>query len=127
MALLFFGQLLGGAIGVPIGTTVLNNQLLKELAAIPGLKFDKAIVTSGGATELISSLPAEFKPAILEAYNSALQDTFVVGTILTSLSFLGVAALEWRSTRKEKAGVVRDPTSDEEKDDGGVETVMTVI
>lgn len=124
MALLFFGQLVGGAIGVPIGTNILNNQLLKKLSGIPG--FHPSLVTSGGVTGLISSLPQELKPAVLLAYNSALQDVFKVGAILTALSFLGIAGLEWRST---KEGPVAESSSDvdEEKDRRVVETSATMF
>lgn len=124
MGLLFFGQLVGGAIGVPIGTNVLNNQLLKRLAGVPG--FQTSLVTSGGATAIINSLPSELKPMVLEAYNSALQDAFKVGTILTAISFLGVASLEWRSTKKGSAEK-NPPPVDDEKDRGVVETSLTTF
>ncbi|KAK4989968.1 hypothetical protein LTR50_002879 [Elasticomyces elasticus] len=124
MSLLFFGQLVGGAIGVPIGTNILNNQLLKKLAAVPG--FDSSLVISGGATGLIHSLPAELKPAVLKAYNAALQDVFKVGAVLTALAFLGVAALEWRSTR-DGSGLAESPVMDEEKDGRVVETSATMF
>lgn len=124
MGLLFFGQLVGGAIGVPIGTNVLNNQLLKRLVGVPG--FQPSLVTSGGATAIINSLPSEFKPVVLEAYNSTLQDIFKVGTILTALSFLGVASLEWRSTKDGSAKKNSPPVPDE-KNRGVVETSLTTF
>jgi MFS family permease len=125
ISVMFFGQLLGGAVGVPTGTSILNNQLLKKLAGVPG--FDKSLVTSGGATELIKSLPAELKPTVLEAYNEALQDTFKVGTTLTALAFLGVACMEWRSTRQGSGDGAKSPSVDEERDDGVVETSATMF
>ncbi|KAJ4369758.1 hypothetical protein N0V83_005522 [Neocucurbitaria cava] len=126
MALLFFGQLLGGGIGVPIGTTVLNTQLLKNLTQIlPG--FDRSLVTSGGVTALINTLPEEAKPAVLMAYNSALQDVFKVGCILTSLSFLGVASLEWKSTREGADNSAKCRPSEEERDDEVVEQSLTTF
>jgi hypothetical protein len=125
MALLFFGQLLGGAIGVPIGTNILNNQLLKRLAGISG--FDKTLVTSGGVTGLISALPADLKPTVLKAYNAALQDVFKVGVILTALAFLGSAGLEWRSTRHGSGDGAGSARVDEERDDGVVEMSATMI
>ena len=124
MGLLFFGQLIGGAIGVQIATNILNNQLLKRLAGVPG--FDPSFVTSGGVTAIISLLPAELKPMVLTAYNSALQDVFTVGTILTAISFLGVAALEWRSTKEASADKNPRPT-DEERDRGVIETSLTTF
>lgn len=127
MALLFFGQLLGGAIGVPMATTIMNNQLLKNLAGVPG--FDRSLVISGGVTELINSVPEELKPVVLKTYNAALQDAFEVGTILTALAFLGVASLEWRSTREgsDDKQIKAEVLDDEEKDRGVVETSLTTI
>ncbi|KAF2472126.1 putative MFS aflatoxin efflux pump [Lindgomyces ingoldianus] len=113
MALLFFGQLLGGAIGVPIGTNILDNQLLKKLTGVSG--FNELLVTSGGVTGLISSLPPELKPVILKAYNAALQDVFKAGVILTASAFLGVAGLEWKSTRQGSGDGAKSPLADEEK------------
>lgn len=125
ISVMFFGQLLGGAIGVPVGTTILNNRLLKKLAGVSG--FDKSLVTSGGATELIRSLRAELKPTVLQAYNEALQDTFKVGTILTALAFLGVASMEWTSTRPDCDDSAKPRPVDEERNDGVVETSATMF
>ncbi|KAH7396378.1 putative MFS aflatoxin efflux pump [Pyrenochaeta sp. MPI-SDFR-AT-0127] len=126
MALLFFGQLVGGAIGVPVATTIMNNQLLKNLAEVPG--FDRSLVLSGGVTQLINSVPADLKPTVLKAYNAALQDAFKVGTILTALAFLGVICLEWKSTREGAAEEVKSEAPlDEEKDRGVVETSLTTF
>ncbi|KAE9364969.1 MFS general substrate transporter [Stipitochalara longipes BDJ] len=96
LALIFFGQLLGGAIFVPVGENVLGTQLLKRLSGVPG--FDPTLVTSGGATALINALPANLRQTVLEAYNEALRDVFRIGLVLSALTVLGAAGLEWRST-----------------------------
>lgn len=96
LALNFFAQLIGGAISIPIGESILATQLLKRLSGITG--FERSLVTSGGATALISALPGNLKPVVLEAYNGALRDVFVVGLVMSSLTILGACALEWKST-----------------------------
>jgi MFS family permease len=103
LALIFFGQLLGGAVFVPVGENILGNQLLKRLSGISG--FNSSLVTSGGATALISALPANLRETVLEAYNGALRDVFRIGLILSARTLLGAAGLEWRSTlQKPDAG-----------------------
>jgi hypothetical protein len=119
LALCFFAQLIGGSVSVPAGENVLDNQLLKRLAGLPG--FDPSLVTSGGATALIQSLPANLKPAVLQAYNGAIRDVFRIGLILTSLIIIGAVLLENKNTRRspKKAGEKSDGNgnrpADEEK------------
>jgi MFS family permease len=98
MALGFFFQLLGGAIGVPIATNILNTELINRFSGFPG--FDASNITSSGAMGLLDVLPADLRPAALEAYNGALKDVFRVGLILSGLGFLGACGLEWLSILK---------------------------
>lgn len=99
-SLMFFSQLLGGAIFTSVGSNVLSTELLKRLAGIPGV--DPAEVLNQGATELTKSVGTEALPAVLEAYNGSLRKVFQVGLIMTCLTILGAAALEWRSVKAKK-------------------------
>ena len=108
-SLMFFTQLLGAAIFVSAGENVLANQLARRLSALPGL--DGAAgeqVASGGATSLISSLPEGLRAPALEAYNQALRQVFLIGLVMSCLTILGTAGLEWRSTQKKKKPVVTE-------------------
>ncbi|GAW12755.1 hypothetical protein ANO14919_021260 [Xylariales sp. No.14919] len=98
-SLMFFSQILGGAIFISVGQNILNNQLLQRLAGLPG--FSPALVQSGGATTLINSFPAEYHHDALVAYNESLRTVFRVGLILAALSIIGAASMEWRSVKKE--------------------------
>jgi MFS family permease len=98
LALMVFGQLLGAAVFVAVGENVLGNQLVQQLSGIPG--FDPSLVTSGGATALLSSVPPSFHDAVLIAYNEALRKVFQVGLIVSCLAVPGAFALEWRSIKK---------------------------
>ncbi|EPE30561.1 MFS general substrate transporter [Glarea lozoyensis ATCC 20868] len=100
VALVFFGQLLGGAIAVPVGQNILDNQLIEKLSGIAG--FDSSLITSGGAVALISSLPSDVRAMVLEAYNNSLRSVFVIGAVVSCLSVVSVAGLEFRSTLKPK-------------------------
>ncbi|KAH8157934.1 hypothetical protein CIB48_g10310 [Xylaria polymorpha] len=101
-SLMFFSQILGGAIFVSVGQNVLNNQLLQRLRHIPG--FSPGLVQAGGATSLIDSFPIEYRHDVLIAYNESLRTVFRVGLILATLSVIGAAGMEWRSVKKGKPG-----------------------
>ncbi|KAL8832481.1 MAG: hypothetical protein Q9191_000251 [Dirinaria sp. TL-2023a] len=98
LTLMLFGQLLGAAVFVAVGENVLGNQLLLRLSGIPG--FNSGLVTSGGATSVLSSLPANLRGTVLTAYNEALRKVFQVGLTVSCLAVLGAVTLEWRSVLK---------------------------
>ncbi|KAF5497114.1 Efflux pump aflT [Colletotrichum siamense] len=96
-SLMFFSQLLGGAIFISVGQNVLNNQLLERLSSVPG--FNSALIESSGATSL-TNLPASVKQTVLVGYNESLRVVFRLGLILTCLSILAALAMEWRSVKQ---------------------------
>lgn len=98
-SLMFFSQLLGGAVFISVGQNVLNNRLLSGLKGIPGL--DASFILNNGATT-ITNLPDSVKPRVLDAYNEALRRVFQVALILTCLTIFGALALEWRSVKEKK-------------------------
>ncbi|KAI8169904.1 Efflux pump aflT [Colletotrichum sp. SAR 10_70] len=108
-SLMFFSQLLGGAIFISVGQNVLNNQLLERLSSVPG--FNSALIESSGATSL-TDLPASVKQTVLVGYNESLRVVFRLGLILTCLSILGALAMEWRSVKQNtKKGVPKTEES----------------
>ena len=98
MALMFFGQLLGAAVFVSVGENVLVNQLLQRLSGIPN--FQRSLVTAGGATELLETLPAQYRPQVLTAYNEALRRVFQIGLTLSCLAVVGLCSMEFKSVLK---------------------------
>ncbi|KAJ5170102.1 MFS general substrate transporter [Penicillium coprophilum] len=98
LALMLFGQLIGAAVFVSVGENVLANQLVKRLAGLPG--FNSHIITSGGITELLNTVPADLHDKVLHSYNEALRRVFQVGLIISCLTLLGAATLEWKSIKK---------------------------
>ena len=98
-SLMLFSQLLSGAIFVSVGQNVLDNELLKNLAGVSG--FDASAILNSGATT-ITALPEPLKSVVLVAYNSALRKVFQVGLVLTCLTAIGAASLEWRSVKSKK-------------------------
>ncbi|KAJ5964051.1 MFS general substrate transporter [Penicillium vulpinum] len=98
LALMLFGQLIGAAIFVSAGENILANQLVKRLSGLPG--FKPKLITSGGATELLNTMPADLHDTILYSYNEALRNVFQVGLSISCLTLLGAATLEWKSINK---------------------------
>ncbi|KAK9414434.1 putative MFS multidrug transporter [Seiridium unicorne] len=97
-SLMFFSQLLGGAIFISVGENVLNTQLVDRLSGLPN--FNVGLVINNGATTLASSVPANLLGAVLEAYNESLRKCFQIGLIMACLTIFGAAAMEWRSVKK---------------------------
>ncbi|OIW30323.1 putative MFS multidrug transporter [Coniochaeta ligniaria NRRL 30616] len=97
-SLMFFSQLLGGAIFTSVGQNVLNSELIKRLSSLPG--FDASLLQTTGATTLIQSLPANLRGPVLYGYNESLRKVFQVGLIMACLVIFGSVSLEWRSVKK---------------------------
>ena len=124
-SLMFFAQLLGAAVFVSVGENVLDNQLVQRLSGLPG--FNSSLITSGGATSLINSLPANLRGAVLTEYNEALRKVFQIGLIVTCLTILGSAMLEWRSVLKKSEANAGDESNGaaEEKRVGAGDSVKS--
>jgi MFS family permease len=122
-SLMFFGQLLFGAIFISVCENVLDNQLSNRLAGIPDI--NPRLIQSTGATELLNLIPAQYHAAALEAYNDSLRVCFQVGLIMACLGILGALGMEWRSVKKnlppKKAEVER--VAEEGKGQGGLSEV----
>ncbi|KAK7723292.1 hypothetical protein SLS63_008945 [Diaporthe eres] len=121
LALMLFGSLIGASVFVAVGENVLSNQLVQRLSGLPG--FDPSLVTSGGATSLLDSLPDSLRETALVAYNEALRTVFIVGLIASCLAALGTFSLEWKTVKKNKvakaaaedAGAAEEQKLEEEK------------
>ena len=92
-------QSLGGAVFVSVGNNILQNVLDQAFTdnKLPGV--DVKAVMAAGATQFRSIVPAESLPALLVAYNYALQRVFIVAIPLSGLAFIVAFGLEWRSVR----------------------------
>ncbi|PYH90940.1 MFS general substrate transporter [Aspergillus ellipticus CBS 707.79] len=100
-SLMFFGQQLFGAIFTSVGENVLDNQLARRLASIPGLDVTPRLISTTGATELLKMIPEEYHAPALEAYNQSLRMCFQVGLIMACLATLGAFTMEWKSVKRD--------------------------
>lgn len=106
VALMFFGQLMGAAVFVSAGQNVLDTQLVQRFSNFPG--FEPSLITSSGVTSFLSSLPANLRETGLVEYNEALRRVFQIGLILSCLTALCIAMLEWKSVIKKPDAVDDD-------------------
>lgn len=96
-------QLLSGSIFVSVGQAVLQNKLVENLVKAFSDRgdFDPSQIANAGATDVLSIVPADDLPAVLEAYNSALVQVYTVALVLSALTIFGSVAMEWKSVKKE--------------------------
>ncbi|KAK4120293.1 MFS general substrate transporter [Parathielavia appendiculata] len=112
ISLMWFGSLVASAVFVSVGENVMSNQLVQRLSGFPG--FDVNLVTSGGVTALLDSLPKDMRAPALVVYNEALRVVFRIALIVSCLAILGTATLEWRSVKKPQPVQPVETTGDAE-------------
>ena len=104
-------QSLGGAIFVSVGNSILQNGLLSAATSdqLPGIDI-QAVITAG-ATQFRSIVPPDALPALLVAYNSALQKVFIAAIPLSGMAFVAALGLEWKSVREKQTNLEASPAS----------------
>lgn len=113
VSLMFFCQMLGGAIFVSVGQNVLDSSLVGSLTElVQGL--DPVAIVNTGATEIRDRVPAKYLPEVLIAYNQAVRQCFIVALCMGCLGLLGAVFVEFRSV-KEKQGPTDKKKAAEEK------------
>ena len=104
-AIMIFAQTLGGALFICVAQNVFQNKLVSNITAVAsqlGPDFDAAQVLQLGATQIKSLVEPKFQPAVLQAYNSALTNTFYVSAALGALSIFGSVFVPWNSVKGKK-------------------------
>lgn len=102
IALMTFGQQLGGSIFVSIGQNLFASHLISGLSQIPGI--NPATIVDTGATDIRKIVPDKYLDSVLLAYNNALVKCFYVGVAMSCLMIVGALGVEWKSTKKTKGG-----------------------
>ncbi|KAE8360400.1 MFS transporter [Aspergillus caelatus] len=104
-SLVVFARSLGGAIFVSVGQNIFGNHIVTEMRAqVPEL--DPSIVLQSGATDLsrtvtqaISGQADTVVAQVLEIYNNAIVQTFVLALALACVAITGAMGVEWRSVK----------------------------
>lgn len=97
-------QTLSGTIFITVGQNVLQNKPKRNLdVAFPsGSTFDVSQLTTMGATELRSVVPAGDLHTVIVAYNNALTRVFLVAVVMSALTIVGSSSVEWKNIKQVK-------------------------
>ncbi|KAI1644025.1 MFS transporter [Daldinia loculata] len=123
ISILTFTQSLSSSIFLAVAQNIFQNQLIKNLV-IRAPEVGSASVIRGGATALRDTVSPEQLPAVLEAYNDALTQTFYVAVAVSALSIIGPIFMDWLSLKQpgtkpsedvQEASVNDQPTENEPK------------
>ncbi|KFY12790.1 hypothetical protein V491_06659 [Pseudogymnoascus sp. VKM F-3775] len=98
MALMFFGQQLGGAIFVAVAQNVFTSGLLYKLTGIPGL--DPEMILHAGTTALRTVVPAQDLSIVVDAFNYSITRTFFVAVGLSAGTLPAALIMEWNDIRE---------------------------
>ncbi len=112
-ALMFFMQMLGGAVFLAVSQNIFANQLVDSLRGIAGL--DAQAIINTGATALRSIVPASELGVVLNAYSYALTRAFILAAALSACMLLASLLVEWKSIKDNKGSTSKDSTTDPEK------------
>lgn len=106
-SLVVFARSLGGAIFVSVGQNIFSNHVITGMRTLVP-ELDPSIVLQSGATDLhhtvmqaasASGQADKVVTRVLEVYNNAIIQTFVVALVLACVSIVGAVGVEWRSVK----------------------------
>ncbi|KAJ6036332.1 MFS transporter [Penicillium herquei] len=105
-SLVIFARSLGGAIFLTVGQNIFSNRIISGMLARVR-ELDPSVVLSAGATELQQTIKnSGVKEAdkvlalVLEIYNDAIVQTFVLALALACISIAGALGVEWRTVKR---------------------------
>lgn len=102
---------LGGALGVSIGTLILNNRATTLLVGhVPGLI--SSMTSKSGLTDILSLVPAKYSSSVSAAYAQSSQSVFYSTTAFALLTFMIAWFMEWKSVEDDHTA----RSGDEEKE-----------
>jgi hypothetical protein len=97
---MMFAAKISGAMFIPIGNAVFENEILKKLKSIPGVDGD--LVLNTGATEIRNVVSPDVSDVVLKAYDEALTKVFLVAAIMAAVGLLPALCMEWKSVKKDQ-------------------------
>lgn len=94
---IFFNSL-GGAISISIAQNIFSNTLIKEIPKrAPGV--NPQIILHAGATHIRDVVTSAQLPGVLEAYNIAVTNAYILAIACAGIAFLCSLLFEWRSVK----------------------------
>ena len=83
---------------------MLDNTLVNLISQkIPGI--DPSDIISAGATGIRNIVSSQMLPLVLDAYNSAIRDVFIMAIVTGGLAFLVSFGFEWKSIKGKNLAV----------------------
>ncbi|GAB7355313.1 hypothetical protein MBLNU459_g5847t1 [Dothideomycetes sp. NU459] len=96
-----FAQRLGNIVALAMAQNIFNSQLSAELKSrVPQVLSHT--IEEAGATSIVTSVPARYLPAVLEAYSTALDRVFYIAVAFACLGALGAFGTEFKTVKKDK-------------------------
>ena len=100
IAIMFFGQQLGGTVFLQVAETVFGRQLAKNLRGVPGLSAsEQSAISSAGATKFRTLVSSSMLPSVLTAYNGAITRTWYIALGLACVAIIPALLMEWVSIK----------------------------
>ncbi|KAJ2907337.1 uncharacterized protein MKZ38_003193 [Zalerion maritima] len=102
VSIMFFAQMLGGAVFTSLGQSLLSNALVERLSAIGDLGTEG--ILDVGATEVIKYVQENFPDSVglvIEGYNYACTQIFFTAMIIAFVTLSTTFGMEWRSVKKQ--------------------------
>ncbi|KAF2740216.1 major facilitator superfamily transporter [Polyplosphaeria fusca] len=96
-ALMFFTQMIGGAVFVSAAQNIFASKLRIYLTGIPGI--DAAILIESGATALRRMVDGDMLAEVLKVFNTALTKTFYVAVAVSIAGIVGALCVEWNNVK----------------------------
>ncbi|KAJ5691963.1 major facilitator superfamily transporter [Penicillium macrosclerotiorum] len=108
IAIIFFGQQLGGTIFLQVAETVFSHSLKNGLENLPGLGPEKAdAIAIAGATEFRTMVSSSLLSEVLKVYNRAIAHTWYISLSLSCVAIIPVLFMEWRTIKAKRSGAKR--------------------
>lgn len=101
-----FAQTLGAAVAIGMGQSVFENSLVNGIQAARLGDVSVQRVLHTGAMDLRKMFDGNDLDTVLRLYTHAIDQAFYVSVGFTTVSILGVLAIEWSSVRGRRAPVV---------------------
>jgi hypothetical protein len=101
ICILAFTQMLASSIFLSVAQTVFQNRLIANLR-VYAPDIEATSVVQAGFTALRDLFPADQLPLVLQAYNTAIIQTFYVAVATSALSIIGPIFMRWLSLKSKK-------------------------
>lgn len=120
LAITIFFQNFGPAVLLSAGNNVLNERLLRYVSELALPDLDAVAVVEAGATAIRQVVPPRHLDAVVEAYNHALSQVFLVAVVMSCLTVLGGAFMEWKNVKTAQAALAAGNKESPEKTEAAV-------